>query len=96
LIAPPAANPIVAADTLPSTVSVLFEPTYVPLEGLYPAFNETPSVAVMVYPALTSIDPTAVNATEDPLMVGAQSHVCDVPVLSDPPEFMATAPVAET
>ena len=56
-------------------MSVLFEPKYVPLEALYPAFNETPSVAVMLYPALTSIDPTAVNATEDPLMVRVQSHV---------------------
>jgi len=77
-------------------VSVLFEPTYVPLEALYPALNETPSVAVMLYPAPTSIDPTAVNATEDPLMLSVQSHVRAVPVLSDPPEFMATAPLAET
>jgi hypothetical protein len=75
LIAPPAANPIVAPDTFPSTVRVLFEPKYVPLEALYPAFNETPSVAVMLYPALTSIDPVDVNATEDPLMLRVQSHV---------------------
>ena len=56
-------------------MSVLFEPKYVPLEALYPAFNETPLVAVMLYPALTSMEPTAVSATEDPLMLRVQSHV---------------------
>jgi hypothetical protein len=95
LIAPPADNPIVAPETLPLTVSVLFEAAYVPLEVEYPAFNATASVAVIVYPEPTVNDPAAVSATEDPLMLRLQSHDCGVPVLSEPPEVTPTAPVAE-
>jgi hypothetical protein len=52
-------------------------------------------VAVTVYPAPTVIDPAAVRATEDPLMLSVQSHDCAVPVLSEPPEITPTPPVAE-
>jgi hypothetical protein len=92
VIAPPADSPTVAPDTLPLTVSVLFEAAYVPPE--YPAFNATPSVAVIVYPELTVIDPADVKATEDPVMLSVQSHVWAVAVLSEPPEVTPIAPVA--
>ena len=92
MIAPPADSPTVAPDTLPLTVSVLFEAAYVPPE--YPAFNATASVAVIVYPEPTVIDPADVKATEDPLMLSVQSQDCAVPVLNDPPEVTPTAPVA--
>ena len=92
LIAPPADSATVAPDTLPLTVSVLFEAAYVPPE--YPAFNATPSVAVIVYPEPTVIDPADVRATEDPLMLSVQSHDWAVAVLSDPPEVTPTGPVA--
>jgi hypothetical protein len=92
VIAPPADSPTVAADTLPLTVSVLFEAAYVPPEN--PAFNATASVAVIVYPELTVIAPADVRATEDPLMLSEQSQDWAVAVLSEPPEVTPTAPVA--
>ena len=92
VIASPADNPTVAPDTLPLTVSVLFEAAYVPPE--YPALNATASVAAIVYPELTVIDPADVRAMDDPLMLSEQSHDWAVAVLSDPPEVTPTAPVA--
>jgi hypothetical protein len=92
VIAPPADNPTVAPVTLPLTVSVLFEEAYVPPE--YPAFNATASVAVIVYPELTVIEPADVKATDDPLISSVQSHDWAVAVLSDPPEVTPIAPVA--
>lgn len=92
MIAPPADSPTVVPDTLPLTVSVLFEAAYAPPE--YPAFNATASVAVIVYPEPIVIGPADVKATEDPVMLSVQSHDWAVAVLSDPPEVTPTGPVA--
>jgi hypothetical protein len=52
----------------------------------------------MVYPALTSMSPPAVRFTEAPVMLKVQSHVCGVPVVSDPEvRILTTLPaVAES
>jgi hypothetical protein len=95
--APPAVNVTAGAEISPLTVRVLLEPAYTPAAAEYPAVKEAvPLVAVMVEPALVRIDPLAVRATVDPVMVRAQSHCCAVGVLSEPPALTSTTPAALT